>query len=294
MSDQRQLFTQEKVRRDRIAGEGALLGAVRMRSDLVRPEVAPREEEHTFDRIIDEGRQRLGRSWLQLIATGLLGGLDLGVGFLALLIVQHETHNVLLAGIAFSAGFIALTMARSELFTENFLVPVAAIVARAGRLSALARLWSTTLVSNLIAGWLFAALVTAAFPSLRPTALKAANAHLDVGLGWTGLALAVLAGMVMTLMTHLQQTTESGGVRLVPAVIVAFLLSAGHLNHSIVGSIFCFAGLIVGAPFGYAAWAQLLGIAIAGNLVGGLGLVTALRLMQVPHKIAQARNDDTR
>ena len=75
----------------------------------IEPEVAPRDEEETFDRTVDEGRQRLGRSWLQLIATGLLGGLDVGVGVLALLLVEHLTGNPLLSALAFATGFIALT-----------------------------------------------------------------------------------------------------------------------------------------------------------------------------------------
>ena len=75
----------------------------------IDPEVAPRDEEETFDRTVDEGRQRLGRSWLQLIATGLLGGLDVGVGVLALLLVEHLTGDPLLSALAFAAGFIALT-----------------------------------------------------------------------------------------------------------------------------------------------------------------------------------------
>ncbi len=99
-------------------------------AEAIEPEVAPRDEEATFDRTVDEGRQRLGRSWLQLIAKGLLGGLDIGLGVLALLLVEHLTGNALLAGLAFATGFIALALARSELFTENFLVPVAAVVAK--------------------------------------------------------------------------------------------------------------------------------------------------------------------
>ena len=46
--------------------------------DAIEPDVAPDDEEETFDRTVDEGRQRLGRSWVQLIATGLLGGLVFG------------------------------------------------------------------------------------------------------------------------------------------------------------------------------------------------------------------------
>ena len=51
----------------------------------------------------------------------------------ALLAVYAETGSHLLAGLAFSIGFIALLLARSELFTEGFLVPVTAVVAGTGR-----------------------------------------------------------------------------------------------------------------------------------------------------------------
>jgi formate/nitrite transporter FocA (FNT family) len=255
----------------------------------IDPEVAPRDEEETFDRTVDEGRQRLGRSWLQLIATGLLGGLDVGVGVLALLLVEHLTGDPVLSALAFAAGFIALTLARSELFTENFLVPVAAVVAKEATGAALARLWVTTLVTNLIAGWLLAALLMLAFPELRDTAVDTAGSYVHLGVTWHAFALAVVGGMLVTMMTHLQHSTESDGVRLVPAVIIGFTLSIGHINHAVVASIFCFAALIVGAEFGYADWGQMVALAIAGNAVGGLGLVTVLRLMQVPHKVAEAR-----
>ena len=261
-------------------------------ADSVQPDVAPRDEEDTFDRTVEEGAQRLGRSWVQLVTTGVLGGFDVGVGVLAFLLVQDLTHDPLLAGLAFSTGFIALTLARSELFTENFLVPVVAVVAKAGTPRALLRLWTTTLVTNLIAGWLLAALLMAALPSLRDTAIETASHYVDLGITWHAFALAVVGGMLITVMTHLQHATESDGVRLIPAVVVGTMLSIGHVNHAVVASLSCFAALVVGAPFGYADWAGMLGLAIVGNVVGGLGLVTVLRLLQVPHKVLEARDDD--
>ncbi len=45
------------------------------------------------------------------------------------------------------------------------------------------------------------------------------------------------------------------------------------------------------APFGYVDWAQTAGWAALGNMVGGLGLVTVLRLFQVPHKVAKERRN---
>jgi formate/nitrite transporter FocA (FNT family) len=45
------------------------------------------------------------------------------IGVLAFLVVLHDTGRDLLAGIAFSTGFIALLLGRSELFTEGFWCP---------------------------------------------------------------------------------------------------------------------------------------------------------------------------
>lgn len=255
------------------------------------PDVPQQDTEDTFDRLLDEGEQRLGRSWLGLLATGFLGGVDVSVGVLALLLVEHSTDNPLLGGLAFAIGFVALTLARSELFTEDFLVPVVAVVAKRGSVLGLIRLWLATIVTNLAGGWIVVGLVMAGFPSLRATAVEAATFYVGLGISWQAFALALLGGMLITLMTHLQHSTDSDGVRLVPAITTGFLLGAGKVNHAIVASLVCFAALQAGAPFGYADWLGLFGLAVVGNLLGGLGLVTVLRLLQVPHKVIGARRD---
>jgi formate/nitrite transporter FocA (FNT family) len=252
--------------------------------------VAERDIEESFKRSVDEGRRRLSRRTWPLLATGLLGGIDVGTGVLALLVVEHETGNVLLAGLAFSIGFIALTLARSELFTEDFLVPVSTVIARQARLRMLLRLWLGTLVANLVAGWGFTWLILKGFPQLAPTALTAGGHYVDLGLGGRALALAVIGGAVITLMTWMQHSTESDGLKLVPAVTGAFLLAGAQLNHAVVNSLLIFSALHTGrAPFGYLDWLQTAGLAAFGNLVGGLLLVTLLRLFQVPHTVREER-----
>ncbi len=253
--------------------------------------VAEVEVEEAFKRSLDEGRRRLSRRTLPLLATGLLGGIDVGTGVLALLIVEHETGNVLLAGLAFSIGFIALSLARSELFTEDFLVPVSTVVARQARFRMLLRLWAGTLVANLIAGWLFTWLILQGYPQLAPTAVLAGTHYIDLGLGLKAFSLAVLGGTVITLMTWMQHNTESKGLKLIPAVTAAFLLGGAQLNHAVVNSLLIFSALHAGAPFGYADWAQTAGLAAAGNLVGGLVLVTLLRLFQIPHVVREERDN---
>jgi formate/nitrite transporter FocA (FNT family) len=73
---------------------------------------------------------------------------------------------------------------------------------------------------------------------------------------------------------------------------MGFLLGAGKVNHVIVGSLMCFAALQAGAPFGYADWLGLFAFTVLGNLIGGLGLVTMIRLLQVPHKVLAERKND--
>jgi formate/nitrite transporter FocA (FNT family) len=253
----------------------------------IKPE---REVEQAFDRIVDEGCTRLARRLPALLSTGVLGGIDIGTGVLAYLLIDFYTGSTVLAGLAFSVGFVALLLARSELFTENFLVPVTAAIAGAGRVRLLLRLWLVTLVTNLVGGWLIVWLILTGLPELKPIAVSAGTHYATLGVNVRSFALAVLAGAVMTLMTRMQHATESLGVQLVPAVLMGALLPIGQLFHCVLDSLFMFAALIAGAPFGYLNWLSALGWAALGNLVGGLVLVTAVRLLRVPHRVAEARS----
>jgi formate/nitrite transporter FocA (FNT family) len=234
----------------------------------------------TYARSVDEGEQRLHRSWPALIATGAVGGIDVSMGVLALLLVEDNTGSKALGALAFSIGFISLTLANSELFTENFLIPIAALTAKRAGPLALLRLWVATALTNLGAGWIMMALVAGAFPALRDTALASGSTYNRVGFGWHAFALAVLGGVAVTLMTWMQHSSEAVLARLAAAVAMAFVLAVGPLHHAIILSFSMFAALIYGAPFGYADWLGTAAWAGLANVVGGIGLVTALRLLQ--------------
>ena len=234
-----------------------------------------------FHRSVDEGVRRLERPITGLIATGLVGGLDVGVGVFALLIVEHETGSHLLGSLAFGIGFIALTLASSELFTENFLVPITAVVARDAPWWSIARLWCGTAVFNLLGGWIGMALVMTGFPDLRATALRVGSHPQSLGIGREAFASAIVAGGVITLMTWMERSTEAVVAKLISAFAIAFVLAAAPLQHAIVISIESFAALQAGARFGYLDWLGTFGWAALGNAIGGIALVTMLRLMQV-------------
>jgi formate-nitrite transporter family protein len=246
------------------------------------------EVEDTLQRTVDEGRRRMHRDWLPLLSTGMVGGIDVGTGVLAMLVVEARTGDKLLAGLAFSVGFIALTLARSELFTEDFLVPVSAVIARQSRFRSLLRLWAATAVMNLVGGWIITKLVIDGYPDVHKTAAQAGQHYIDLGLGWRAFSLALLGGAVITLMTWMQHATESTAVKLIPAVTTGFLLAGLQLNHAIVNSLLIFSGLHTGhTSYGYLDWAETAGWAALGNMIGGIALVTLLRMLQVPHKVRE-------
>lgn len=229
----------------------------------------------------EEGAARMHRSWRVLAATGFLGGLEISLGLLAYLLTFEATDSHLLGGLAFSIGFIALYLAHSELFTEGFYYPIIAIADGRGTALELARLWGVSLVMNLIGGWITMGLVAVGFPQLHSTLADAAHHFLSVGMSWQGAALAVLAGMAITLMTRMQADTESVTGKLVAAVCGGFLLVAGQLFHSVMDSLLMFGAIISGAPdVSYLDWLGWVWWVIPLNILGGLLLTTVPRILR--------------
>ena len=252
---------------------------------------APAEDQlnEAFETIVSEGAQRLHRTWREVLATGLAGGLEVATGVLALFAVLSETGSHLLGGLAFSIGFIALLLARSELFTEGFLVPVTAVVSGRAGLGQLGKLWGGTLVANLAGGWIFTWIIVAAFPQLKATAIESATPFVKAPLDMRAVCLALLAGSTLSLMTRMQHGTTSDPAKIVAAVAGGFLLAGLSLFHSILDSLVIFAAIHAGAPFGYGAWFGWFWYTTLLNMAGGLLVVTVLRLLRSKELIQQER-----
>lgn len=257
------------------------------------------ELESTFQAAVEEGTLRLRRSLPTLLATGLVGGIDLSIGVIGLLVVEHETGSALLGALAFTIGFIALTLARGELFTENFLVPVGAFLAGRGTTRELLSMWGMTLAFNLVGIAALAALLSV--DGVLPAgALDAAgvlgDTFVDRGSG-AAFASAIVAGVAITLFTWVTLAATSESTRVVAAMLIGYVLLLPVLNHAVVSF-----GEVMLAVFGGTTDADLgeiaagVGIAVAGNTIGGIGFVTLTRLVQVagePHDPEHARSSET-
>ncbi len=249
-----------------------------------------REPHEIWQDSLEDGQRRLARPASVLAATGLLGGFHVTLGLLALVVstgaltevVPAPTAHVL-GSLTFGIGFVFLTVGRSELFTENFLIPVAAALQGHCTKRSVARLWVITFGLNLAGITLFVGL--ASIPRvLEPEALQAAGALADTlserDLAAAG-ASAVLAGAVITVFTWLAEAAASDLTRVVIALLVGFVLLAPSLNHSVVGFGEVLFGLVAGTTS--ADWIDLVrntAVAIVGNVAGGVILVAFVRSIQ--------------
>ena len=252
---------------------------------------APVEDElkESFDKTVGEGAERLHRTMRNILVTGVFGGFEIGLGIMAYLAVMHETGNHLLAGLAFSIGLVALLLAHSELFTENFLMPVAAVVAKEGSLLQLARLWGGTLLANLAGGWVFVWIVMQAFPQWSTVVNESAHHYVDAPFSLQTVALAVLGGSTITLMSRMQQGTNNDVARIVATIIGGFLLAGLQLFHSILDSLLIFAAIHSGADITYGQWLGWFGYTLLFNVLGGIILVTLLRLVRTKELVEERR-----
>jgi formate/nitrite transporter FocA (FNT family) len=261
----------------------------------VDPAAARVEEEvrESFEATVDKGAERLHRGWRVLITTGLFGGLEIGLGILAYLAVLHETDSHLLGGLAFGIGLVALYLAHSELFTEGFLLPIMALFARRGTVLQLLRLWGLTLVTNLIGGWVFMWLVVRAFPEFDELLTETARHFVDAPLTLRAVALSLLGGIVITVLTRMQEGTESDGVKIVAAFAAGFLLAGLSLFHSVLDSIIIFGAIHAEGSVSYAEWFTWFWYVVPLNVLGGLVFVTALRLVRAS-ELPEAPGPDNR
>ncbi len=244
-----------------------------------------------WDSTVDEGERRLNRSVLGLSATALVAGLDIALGLYAAFHVQGTTHGVLsdkaaheLGGLFFGIAFVFIAIGRSELFTENFLVPVSAVWHRRATLWELWRMWLIALLFNLVGLLIVGYLLIGTGmlkPDILPAAGEASNTLAQRPLG-PSFASGIMGGAIVTLFTWLILAADTALARIVIAILTGFLLHIATMNHIVVA----FGALTFGMWAGTAETtvldvAENTGVAFVANMVGGLGFVTLMRLFQV-------------
>jgi formate-nitrite transporter family protein len=238
------------------------------------------------------GAERLRRPAREILVTSIIGGGEVSIGGLAAMAVVGSALKAVpglelyaalaLGGLVFPIGFLFVIVGRSELFTENFLIPVVAVFyKREHTVRSLAQLWVVSWVGNLVgcAGTALLLLVPAAIGEPVKLGYTAYTSYkLDVPLVGVFVS-AVLAGAVMTTLTWVLLSLKDSVSRMLAIAAAGYVLFAANLSHSIVSASILFAGF-PSTEHSFANVMVWLLVATCGNLVGGLGLVTMFRLTQ--------------
>ncbi|HSU57365.1 MAG TPA: formate/nitrite transporter family protein [Candidatus Dormibacteraeota bacterium] len=229
-----------------------------------------------------EGEHELQRSSWGLAWSGLAAGLSLGFSIVTQALLRThlpEAHWApLVSRVGYTVGFLMVILGRQQLFTENTLTPILPLLTkkRASVGLNVARLWAIVLVTNIVGGFAYVALI--AHSSMFNGDMQAAFAQIGreampPGIG-SGILLGIFAGWLLALMVWLLPFAESARVWVI--VIISYLVGLGGFSHVIVGSMEVFY-LVTTSEMSFLAFlGQYFAPTLLGNVLGGVSLVALL------------------
>ena len=257
------------------------------------------ETSQVFKLAVETGVHRLRRGGLEMLTSGFIAGMNVTFGVIAAGAVtgavigsfgnDTEQFANVLGAMLFPIGFMFVVIGRSELFTENFLVPTASVIARRERLVTLLRLWFFTLAGNLIGALTMGKLLTIEHYHGVPS--QATIQHIQhmaeflvIERDWDASFFAGLfAGWLITLMTWLLLTTKQVIAKIVIIWTVGFLIMINKFNHVVVNMseimVAYFSGNELITLHGWLT--HNFAPTILGNMFGGLIFVTTLEYLKV-------------
>ncbi len=262
-----------------------------------------KEASEIFKASVEVGQARLQRSWLEMSMSGLIAGMNVTFGIIASSYVAGATAPFVGANISkifgalfFPIGFVFLMIGKSELFTENFLVPVTAVIAKRGKITNLLKLWSLTLIGNMAGIFIFALVIASSLNQLVPSFVvshihSVANSYMSKS-PFVMVLSAIFAGWLITLMTWLLIASSGTFARIVIIWIVGFLIFLNSFSHIVVASSDILIAINTGSHISYLPWLYpYVPLTIIGNMIGGLFFVTILQYLQILHAASPAPDE---
>lgn len=227
-----------------------------------------------------EVERELHRPASGLLLSGLTAGFGVGIGIWIMAVVATwmgegppGLAGELVMANAFTLGFIAILMARTDLFTEfttSALLPV--LRAQSG-VRPLVRLWALVYVANLAGACAFAALLTTLGPGLghiEPRVFGELARPLIEPPSWAIVLGATLAGWLMGMLSWLLIAAKENITQVLFIWVITLTLGIGPLHHSISGSIEVLAGVFSSPEIGVWDYGRFIGWTTLGNTVGGV------------------------
>ncbi|ABF39732.1 Formate/nitrite family of transporters [Candidatus Koribacter versatilis Ellin345] len=249
------------------------------------PETSRLTANEIFEQVESNAHDEVRRTPHALAFSGLAGGITMGLTGLAVATAKAalpEHAGSFIPYLFYPLGFIAVIIGRAQLFTENTLYPVALILSERKHVADTLRLWAIVFVSNVLGACAFSALAVKT-SSLKPDiaeylvklgqeALLGSSAHIF----WSG----VIGGWMIALVAWMVSASSWTIGQIAVIWLLTFIVGLGHFSHCIATS-----GEILAAVFSgvvpLEAYVKWLLFATAGNITGGIFIVTLLNFGQV-------------
>jgi formate/nitrite transporter FocA (FNT family) len=236
-----------------------------------------------------EGHEELERPSSSIGWSALAAGLTMGFSMVAEGILHSRLPDMpwreLVSSFGYCAGFLFVTMARQQLFTETTLTVMLPFLHGTHKGTEVLRFWIIVFAANILGSLLFAA--AAGLPGLFEPDMQRAFAELGEKAAqppFVAIALkGVVAGWLIALMVWL--LPAAGPARFLIIVTVTYLIAIANLSHVIAGS----AEVAFAAFRGTVSWGHyvvgFLVPALIGNTIGGVTLVALLNHAQVKEEL---------
>lgn len=239
-----------------------------------------------YERVERSGREELNRPLVHLASSGIFAGLTMGLSGLgvaaALLSIGHGRGTWMVASLLYPIGFIGVILGRAQLFTENTLYPVVLIFEARRYVTPTLRLWAVVLIANLVGAALFAVLAvkSGALSADFRHELVELGAHATAGSFWENFWSAVIAGWVIAMVAWLVEASDAAVGRFLVIAALTYLVGLGRFDHAIASAAEALSATVAGT-IGVGHLLSWLAAIVAGNIVGGIAIVTTLNYGQV-------------
>ncbi|MBC3951199.1 MULTISPECIES: formate/nitrite transporter family protein [Pseudomonas] len=234
-----------------------------------------------------QGDHELERSVAALWWSALAAGLTMGLSLMAMGLFKSRLPDIesshVIASLGYSAGFLAVILARQQLFTENTLTAVLPVMSKPtlSNLGRLFRLWGVVLFGNLC-GTLLVAYVMLNLPIFDSQTDKA---FLEIGRKVMEndvihmFSKGIVSGWMIATMVWMIASMEAAKIWII--VLITYLMALGDFTHIVVGSAeasyLVFAGELSWSDF----WLVFAAPTLAGNIIGGSFIFAILSHAQI-------------
>ncbi|TWI53158.1 formate/nitrite transporter FocA (FNT family) [Pseudomonas duriflava] len=234
-----------------------------------------------------QGDQELERSLAALWWSALAAGLTMGLSLIAMGLLNAHLPEVstskLISSLGYPIGFMAVILARQQLFTENTITAVLPIMTKPswGRLRQLLRLWGIVLIGNLM-GTLLIAYVVLHLPLFN---VETDTAFLKIGQkvmengAFEMFAKGIISGWMIATMVWMISSAENSKIWII--IAVTYFMALGDFTHIVVGSAEVGYLVLAGESSWSDFWFVFAAPTLVGNIIGGTFIFTLLSHAQI-------------